>query len=93
MTNYEHGPGCTLGPTGDQCDDCKRKYPQPLDWACTCGTVNSAADRRCVNCNRARLGMIGTVVHETTKDCGTAQGFSDERPKGAQRRSRVQGLK
>ena len=47
MTHYEHGPGCTLGPTGNQCDDCKRNYPggvcrycrepRPSGYAVTCG--------------------------------------------------------
>jgi len=27
-TIYEHGPGCTLGDRGEQCDDCKRRYPK-----------------------------------------------------------------
>lgn len=26
-TNYEHGPGCTLGDNGQQCRECAQRYP------------------------------------------------------------------
>ena len=52
-THYEHGPGCTLGPDGDKCDDCKYRYP---DWTCSkCHTANGARDTHCVNCGRREV--------------------------------------
>ena len=70
MTNYEHGPGCTLGSNNGQCDDCRRSYP--LGTSCEiCGAVVTKTAkatkcghtvRLCETCKRECPGALRECV-------------------------------
>lgn len=79
FTDYEHGPGCTLGERGQPCDECRRQYAVPLtdqdiDAFLTQAAADPARTARVRARYNARIGGGDGVSVDRCRVCGRTIG-------------------